>query len=102
VSDQQLFEIVLDSASAEALQSNRIDIVDVLLHENRDLKRVPKTALPGTRDAASIISATATLAPMVVPIVTVLIRRLLPRVEITTRTINNNGVITTEIHTKES
>ncbi|MFK0165284.1 hypothetical protein [Rhizobium sp. NPDC090279] len=99
---EPFFEILLDDYSKEYLNNIGVDINEALLAENPELKLAPRVGKPSTKDVATVIAATAALSPMVVPIVKELIQRLIPHVEVTTKTTTTNGVTTTEIHTKQS
>ena len=98
----ELFEIVLDAETTHRLEAQGIDLTEALVAENPDLRLFPMPTERGVRDIVAIIGATATLAPMVVPIARELIARLLPRTEINVETITANGNTITKIHTRQT
>jgi len=79
------FELLFDKEIAALLDANQVDLERELHKANPGLQvhtgRGLAKGAEGQRDAVEIITAVAALSPMVVPIVTELIKRLLPHVQ---------------------
>jgi hypothetical protein len=80
VTDRYAFE--LDTDVRRELDSHQVSIEDEILHKQPGLHAEPVLGGPeGEKDVVTIIAATSSLAPLVVPIVLELIRRFRPRVD---------------------
>jgi hypothetical protein len=79
------FELLFDKEIAAELAERQVDLERELHKANPNLQihtgRSLAKGAQGQRDAVQIITAVGALAPVVVPIVTELIKRLLPHVE---------------------
>lgn len=81
----QEFELLFDDMIEAELTDRQIDIGHEIQRTNPELEihqgRSKAKGAEHQRDVVTIVTAVATLAPLVVPIVTKLIERFLPHVE---------------------
>jgi hypothetical protein len=76
------FAIVLSREIMDELDSQAMSIEEEIRRKDPNVQITHEGLGGATKDAATIITATAALAPLVVPILTSLIRRIFPRRDI--------------------